>query len=140
MVVPKSFLKRRLVGSALLVCLAMSSSAAETNLTGAIGQVDTNLAGFVSTLPLIVIDTLGHAIPSPSNAPALMRVIDVGTNRQATLANATQFAGPVKIKPRGYTSLRNPKKSFAVETLDSAGDSTAVSLLGMPADADWILY
>ena len=101
---------------------------------------DTNVAAFSSTLPLVIIHTFGHAIPSPSNAPAWLQVIGPGTNQRARLTAPADFAGPAKLKPRGFTSLRYPKRSYSVETLDSAGDSADVPLLGMPADSDWVLY
>ena len=103
-------------------------------------RVDTNLAGFSSTLPLVVINTFGHSVPALSNAPVWMQVINLGTNQRASVQGAAEFSGPVKIKLRGFSSLRQPKKSYAVETLDAAGGPADVPLLGMPADHDWILY
>src|SRR6185295_18524882 len=41
---------------------------------------------------------------------------------------------------RGRASLRYPKNSFTVKTLDAAGDPRAVSFFGIPADNDWVLY
>jgi hypothetical protein len=106
--------------------------------TDAYTLIDTNVAGFSSTLPLVIINTFGHAMPS-TNA-AWMQVINVGTNQRAIVTGAPEFAGPAKLKPRGYTSLRYPKKSYSVETVDANGEETAVPLLGMPADSDWVLY
>ena len=102
--------------------------------------LDTNVTGFSSTLPLIVISTFGHVLPPASNAPLRMQVFNLATNQRATLTGAAEFSGPLKLKARGFTSLRNPKKSYSVETLDAEGEPAAVSLLGMPADHDWILY
>ena len=129
-----------IANSALLKARALSTGAiANADSVEAYSILDTNLSTFTSTLPLIVIETFGHPIPS-SNAPMWMQAINTRTNQRATIIDPAQFAGPIKIKPRGFSSLRNPKKSYAVETLDSEGDSAGVSLLGMPADSDWVLY
>jgi hypothetical protein len=47
---------------------------------------------------------------------------------------APGFSGQVEIRTRGRWSQRFPKKSYAVELPDDS------SLLGMPAEDDWILY
>ena len=102
--------------------------------------LDTNVTGFSSTLPVVVISTFGHVLPPASNAPLRMQVFNLASNQHAALTGTAEFSGPVKLKPRGFTSQRNPKKSYSVETLDAEGESAAVSLLGMPADHDWVLY
>ncbi len=101
---------------------------------------DTNALAFTSTVPIIVISTHGNAIPSPSNAPAWMHIISPGTKQYVTLREAPEFGGYASLKLRGFSSLRYPKKSLSVEIVDATGDETPVSLLGMPADSDWILY
>lgn len=101
---------------------------------------DTQVAAFSSTLPLVIISTFGQAIPSPTKAPAWLQVIGTGTNQRAVLTAPADFAGPAKLKPRGFTSLRHPKRSYSVETLDGTGEAADVALLGMPADSDWVLY
>jgi hypothetical protein len=50
------------------------------------------------------------------------------------------YDGRIGIEQRGRWSRRYPKKSFALETRDAAGDNLDAGLLGMPADDDWILY
>jgi len=43
-------------------------------------------------------------------------------SQRAALTAPADFAGPAKLKPRGFTSLRfYPKKSYSMETLDGAG-------------------
>ena len=124
----------------LLKARAFVGAEAGAITAAAFTSADTNLAGFTSTLPLIVIHTFGHGATSPSNAPAWLQVISPGTNQTATPAAAAEFSGHAKLKRRGFSSLRFPKMSLSVETLDLQGDEQAVSLLGMPADSDWVLY
>jgi len=52
----------------------------------------------------------------------------------------TVFRGRIGIELRGQSSARFPKKPYGFEVRDRAGDNRNVSLLGMPADDDWILY
>ena len=102
--------------------------------------LDTNVAGFNSSLPLIVINTFGGSFPTPSNAMHWMQVFNTPASQRATLLAGIEFAGPVNLKPRGYTSRRYPKRSLTVETMDAEGDEVDVPLLGMPAERDWVLY
>ena len=106
----------------------------------AFSLADTNVLDFSSPLPLVVIQTFARSILAPSNPPAWLQVISPGTNQRTTLTLTNGFAGLANLKPRGFSSLRQPKKSLAVETLNPAGEKEAVPLLGMPADSDWILY
>jgi hypothetical protein len=129
-----------LTSSAIVKARAFVAPDASDITAEAFTCADTNVLEFSSTLPLVVVHTYGNAIPTPSNAPAWMQVINVGTNQRATLTMAAEFSGHAGLKPRGFTSLRYPKRSLTVETLDAHGDETRAPLLGMPADSDWILY
>ncbi len=102
--------------------------------------LDTNLPDFKSTLPLVLIDTFGRLVTSGTNIGAAVRVIDAGTNGVTSLSGPADFAGRAGVKLRGYSSLRYPKKSFAVETHDAAGEEVKTPLLGMPKESDWVLY
>ena len=96
--------------------------------------LETNTLDFNSHLPLVIINTFGGAIQATSNILASIRFVNGTTNQHATLVAPCDFGGRIEIKARGYTSLRYPKKSFSFETDDP------VSILGFPADTDWILY
>ena len=52
----------------------------------------------------------------------------------------THYRGRIGIERRGQSSQRFPKKSWSLELRDRQGDNRDVSLLGMPADDDWVLY
>lgn len=52
----------------------------------------------------------------------------------------TTFRGHIGIETRGQSSLRFPKKSWSIELQDRAGDNRDASLLGMPAEDDWVLH
>lgn len=131
-----------LTNSAVLKARAISAGrGVGPTASGIYTLIETNLAAFSSPLPLIVINTFGHAIPAPGNAPpAWMQAINTGAVQRTTLLQSTEHTSRVQLKPRGFTSLRNPKKSYSLETQDERGKDIAVPLLGMPADSDWVLY
>jgi len=49
------------------------------------------------------------------------------------------YDGFVGIEIRGASSAGYPQKPYSLETRDSAGNNLNVSLLGMPAENDWVL-
>ncbi|MFM1767767.1 MAG: hypothetical protein RJA22_296 [Verrucomicrobiota bacterium] len=102
--------------------------------------LETNLADFDSNLPLVILHTFGRGIAPGSNTPASLRLIAPGPGGRARLTGAPDFDGRAGCKTRGYSSLRYPKRSLGVETRTAEGQSLDVSLLGLPADSDWILY
>ena len=50
------------------------------------------------------------------------------------------YDGQISIEIRGSSSQMFPKKQYALETQDIDGENLNVSILGMPAENDWILY
>lgn len=92
-------------------------------------------------LPLVIIDTEGEPIPDGVKLDCSMGVVDNGPvlqNRPTDPFNG--YDGRIGIELRGSSSLDlSPKKSFSVELRDASGNDLDASLLGMPAEADWIL-
>ncbi len=95
---------------------------------------------FSSDLPIFVINTFGGAITPTVFRDAHVYVTDVGEDGRATLTDGVDFAGPGALKVRGSSTEGRPKKAFNLELRDDRGDDRAASLLGLPADADWVLY
>lgn len=97
--------------------------------------------GFVSNLPLVIINTNGQEINNQDKITAEMGIIDNGPgeeNHQNDPYN--DYEGYIGIEIRGQSSQMFPKKSYAVETRDETGDNMNVPLLGMPEENDWVLY
>lgn len=93
-----------------------------------------------SDLPLVFIDTGGQSIRDDPRIGANMRIVNNGPgNRNEVTDPATDYDGPITIEWRGSTSQGFPKKQYGFETQDAAGENHNVSLLGMPAENDWIL-
>src|SRR4051812_2922315 len=92
--------------------------------------VETNLTSFTSTVPLVAISTFGHVVKAGTNGTGVVRFVNGATNQPAQLLNMADFDGQCLLKQRGYTSLRYPKRSFTLETLDEAGESLHFPILG----------
>ncbi|MDB6030162.1 MAG: hypothetical protein JWM16_500 [Verrucomicrobiales bacterium] len=98
-----------------------------------------DLARFESSLPLIVLDSCGNEISHQDKSLAAARVIQnkSGPNR---LADKPQYEGLVNLNVRGHSSLRYPKHSYTVKTVNELGDGQKTSLLGLAKESDWVLY
>jgi hypothetical protein len=94
-----------------------------------------------SNLPIVVINTYGMPIPDEPKISADMGIIDNGPGNMNTFGDPfNDFSGKIGIEVRGQSTQMFPKKAYAFETRDNAGENLDVSLLGMPAENDWILY
>lgn len=70
-----------------------------------------------------------------------MALFDDGPGATNRLGAARRrFEGEITIKTRGRSSLSFEKKQYNVELTDGRGGKKDASLLGMPADSDWILH
>ncbi len=101
--------------------------------------IDPALGGFNSNLPLIILDSYGHKMSHDQKAPVSVRVIDVQGGR-SRLAGPAEIAGVGELNIRGNTSMRFPKKSYHLKTLNDANEPLKAPLLGLPKEHDWVLY
>lgn len=93
-----------------------------------------------SNLPLVIIDTDGQEIVREPRITATMKIIDNGPDRRNSITDpANVYDGFIGIEIRGRYSSSLPQKSYNIETRDSQGENLNVTLLGMPAENDWIL-
>ncbi len=94
-----------------------------------------------SNLPIIIIHTNGQQIIDERRIRARMQVIYHGNGQRNNLSDpADDYDGWIAIELRGSASMAYPKKSYRLETQDSNGENLNVSLIGMPAENDWVLY
>ncbi len=98
------------------------------------------LLDFSSDLPLVIINTFGEGLSHETRIPVSVRFIDGSEARRSKLTGSADFDGRAMINIRGTSSLQFPKHSFTFRTRDEAGNSLRASILGFPADSDWILY
>jgi hypothetical protein len=94
-----------------------------------------------SNLPIVIITTNGQSILNEPKVTVQMKIIDNGPGiRNAVTDNPNVYNGKIGIELRGSSSrVLFPKKQYAVELRNSADLDTAVSLLGFPAEEDWVL-
>ena len=103
-----------------------------------------------SNLPLVWIDTGGVDVDSDefwdeddSRAwvPVTATFVAPDGSGRASLDDAPAWTGNAGLHVRGSSSAEGyDKKSYALETWDAQGADTDVSLLGLPAEEDWVLY
>ena len=68
------------------------------------------------------------------------QIIDNGPGKRNNLTDTPAFASKIGIELRGSSSQLFPKKPFGIELRDTSGlKSINASLLGMPAESDWVL-
>jgi hypothetical protein len=93
-----------------------------------------------SNLPIIVIDTHGFAIP---DQPKVIADIGIIYNGEGVTNNVTDpfnnYSGKIAIELRGSSSQSFPKKPYGFELRDEFANAISASLLGMPAEEDWVL-
>ncbi|HPR31290.1 MAG TPA: CotH kinase family protein [Prolixibacteraceae bacterium] len=94
-------------------------------------------------LPLVCIETdeFGIAYDQSIWTTARMGICDNGEGKFNHTSDAFNgYDGFISIRQRGQSSRDFAKKSYRFELIDSLGSDTAVALLGMPAESDWILF
>jgi len=102
-------------------------------------QLYASETGLSSNLPIIVIQTEA-TINADAKVRGTMKVIDNGEAQRNSTADTTyNYNGYIGIKLRGNSSLSFDQKKYTIETWDEAGNDINVSILGMPAESDWVL-
>jgi hypothetical protein len=119
---------------------AFTATASSPPVSQTYTLLDPALAGFDSNLPLLVLNTFGAELSAEVKVPVTVRFIKPAPNGRTRLTGAGDFDGLGMIRHRGFSSLRYPKKSFALETKTETGADLKVPILGLPEDADWVLY
>ncbi|MBO4382396.1 MAG: CotH kinase family protein, partial [Bacteroidales bacterium] len=105
-----------------------------------------------SNLPIVIITTdlipgtnEHYSIPDEPKVPATMKILYVNDTTRNYLSNQNDttflnYCGRIGIELRGSTSQGHNKKPYGFETrMDDDVTNRNVSLLGMPAENDWIL-
>lgn len=93
-----------------------------------------------SDLPIVVLHTVGATIPDEPKMDGTMGIIDNGPGQLNHITDPFNgYNGNIGIETRGNSSQMFPKKSFGFELRDTWGLALDASLLGMPAENDWVL-
>jgi hypothetical protein len=116
-----------LLRSAIIICCIAAYSLGDVTLES-------------SNLPIFIINTGGEEIPDDPRIEADMSVIwDQSGGRNHISDTVFNYHGRISIEIRGSYSKTFPKKQYALKTLTDSSTDNEVSLLGLPADEDWIL-
>ncbi|MEO1258810.1 MAG: CotH kinase family protein [Bacteroidota bacterium] len=96
-----------------------------------------------SNLPILVISTdNGQSILDEPKIDAHLGVIWNGDNEVNNLTDAfNNYDGKIGIEKRGSSSQAFfPKVGYAMETRNADNSNNNISLLGLPAENDWVLH
>ena len=104
-------------------------------------QSEAQTVPFSSNLPIVVITTKpGESIKNEPKITADMKIISHATGiRNFPADPGNVYEGKVGIEIRGRYSASLPQKPYGFETRDASGNNVNISLLGMPAENDWVL-
>ena len=103
--------------------------------------LDMSVGDFSSNLPIAVVDTMGKGISQTTQTLSFASFIGTKRDGRARLTDTPDFTGRAGINIRGQSSARVdfPKKQYHFETWDEYDKDKDVSILGFPADSDWVL-
>jgi len=97
-----------------------------------------DIRAFSSPLPIAVVDTMGRGI-SRTQVPAYGYFFNTNEQDAATISEEIDFGGKTAINVRGKSSEGFAKHQYHIETWDARGKDKSVSILGFPAESDWVL-
>lgn len=103
-------------------------------------RLDGAAAAFTSTLPIVVTTTWGASVPATNTQVAAHLMVFEPKSGTARLTNAPDISTPCVLERRGSSTAGAAKYSLKMETQDESGDDRAISVPGMPRDADWVLH
>jgi len=93
-----------------------------------------------SDLPIVMINTLNQTIVPDTKINATMQIKYNGAGNLTYLNdNPNVYNGNIGISVRGASSSGYPQRPYSVETRTANGGNNNVSILGMPAENDWVL-
>lgn len=87
----------------------------------------------------MVLNTAGRPVWREGSTLVQAAFYETGKGPDPSAA-VPNYLGPATINHRGYSSLRLPKPSFTLHTVDASTNQIKVPLLGMPKGEDWVLY
>ncbi|MBI4662430.1 MAG: lamin tail domain-containing protein [Verrucomicrobia bacterium] len=102
--------------------------------------LSSNVLNFTSDLPILVIHSFGGGRVNGANyAPAFMTIHEPVRGR-SSLTNAPHAHTRAGFKDRGSSTANQVKPNYAVEIWDEENQPEDFSILGMPADPDWVFH
>ena len=99
-----------------------------------------DVQSFSSDLPIVIVDTNRQSIIYGVYKRVSSVFIDTDVDGRAHITDPADFAGRGGIKTRGRSTAGAPKRSYGFEVWDEDDQDKDVSIFGLPAESDWILY
>ncbi|MBA7476869.1 hypothetical protein ES707_12265 [subsurface metagenome] len=99
-----------------------------------------DVQSFSSDLPIVIVDTNRQNINYGVYKRVSSVFIDIDVDGRAHITDPADFAGRGGIKTRGRSTAGAPKHSYGLEIWDEDDRDKDVSIFGLPAESDWILY
>jgi subtilisin-like proprotein convertase family protein len=92
-----------------------------------------------SNLPIVKLTTVADPIGDDPKVPVTMQIIDNGPGQRNYVDQTTYaFSGNIMAEWQGFSGVSLSKKNYDFEVVDALGEDLEVSLLGLPAESDWI--
>lgn len=122
--------------------------AAAVSQSGFVGPVSTvsfvrlsrDLQEFSSDLPILVLENFkGRTFSQTRVGPTSLSIFEPDNSGRSALANQPDLVSRAGVKIRGSSTASHPKKPYAMEVWNETDDDKTVSILGMPANSDWVL-
>lgn len=103
-------------------------------------MLSNNVLGFVSDLPLLVINSMSKTPPNAGRYTYANLTIYEPVHGVTSLTNRPVKSLRAGIRLRGSSTEGYPKSSYAVELWNEFNEDADHSLLGLPEESDWVLY
>jgi hypothetical protein len=101
--------------------------------------LSSDVQNFSSNLPIAIVDTFGKGVSQNRQTATFAGFIDTTTNGRASFTGPLDSIYRAGINIRGKSSTGFDKKQYHLETWDEYDEDKDVSILGFPAESDWIL-
>ena len=104
--------------------------------------IESAVANFSSPLPIVILNTFDQVVRQDMEPRLTASIAIIDTPQpsgRATPLTRPDYHGRAGIEGRGQTAWSFQKKPMNVELRDDEDRDLAVSVLGMPAESDWIL-
>jgi len=98
-----------------------------------------DVVNFSSDLPIVIVDTGRQGISTTLRSVHSV-FIDKDADGRAKIVDRPQYVGRGGMKRRGRSTMGSPKGNYGFEIWDENNLDRDVSIFGMPAESDWILY
>lgn len=103
--------------------------------------LDPALGGFTSTVPVVIVDRGGEGPPPREGfGDALLAAWMPGEDGLTRLSDPPALVSRAALRIRGQSSAGFAKAPYRLELRDGEGRDRSEPLLGLPADADWVLH